>query len=134
LKKLIALASLALLGCEPWCSRPVFQPSGEQSIRLEQVDRTAAAYRDSILEGSDGEGPILKLFDAVQAFREAAPKSREAETFLAEHLAGLIRGFSSAFPTAQRREAAVQRALRDYRRHVLPRSKDAEKYLRSVRQ
>lgn len=130
MKKLIVLASFALLGCEPWCSRPGFRPSEEQSIRLEQVDEAAAAYRDSILRDADGEGPILELFDAVQAFRAAEPKTQEAETFLAAHIAGLIRDFSSAFPTPELREAAVRRALRDYRRHVLPRSTDAEKYLR----
>ncbi|MFA5137918.1 MAG: hypothetical protein WC728_01705 [Elusimicrobiota bacterium] len=130
MKKPLLLAALGLLGCEPWCSSPGFQPSENQSIRLEQVDKAAAAYRDSILEDSDGKESLLRLFDAVQAFRAVQPGSQAADAFMAEHLAGLVRDFSSSFPTPGLREAAVRRALKDYRDHVLPRSTDAEKYLK----
>ena len=132
-----ALAALALLlcACEPWCLRDAergFRPSAEQALRLQDIDKAAAAYRDALLTESEGddEARIVELFAAVQGYRTADTWSEPAEAYLVEHLAGFIRDSAASFPTSELREAAVRRALRGYRTHVLPRSTDAGKYLK----
>lgn len=133
----LLMAFSLLLGCRIRVCVP--EPAGlteGQRAALRDLRSAGESYRDSLLRGapeSEDAAHFRKLIRAGESFLEAeagSVRGPAARKLLRDVCAELIDESAGFFGSPSDRGAAAARALRGYRRYVLPAHPDAGRFLR----